>query len=121
MVEVFEYTLVFVVSLLVGGFSFYALGSYTSHARSVEEASVFQSILSAASASIRTGTVQPVVAFFDNDTISCVRGRLSMSTSGNDFFSDVAARCSFSLPSLKGTHSLEFRTVSGNLILRLLS
>ena len=117
MVEIFEYTLVFLASLLVGGFSFYALGNYASHATNIEEAFVFQSILSAASASVRTGTAQGLVAFFDNETISCREGRLSLTASGGSFSSDVGASCSFIYTSLKGIHRLTFRTVAGNLAL----
>jgi hypothetical protein len=120
LVEVFEYTIVFLASLLVGGFSLYTLGSYTSYERGIAEASAFQSILSAASASVRTGTTQVVVSYLDNYTISCRSGRLSMYASAGGFSSYVGARCSFSFANLKGIQRLEFRTVSGDLILELM-
>ncbi len=121
MVEVFEYTLVLLASLMVGGFSLYAVGNYTSQEKTVAEASAFQSILSAASTSVRTGTTQVVVAFFDNETISCRGGRLSVTASGVDLSSEIGAHCSFKISNLKGVHSLAFRAGSGNLTLGLLA
>jgi hypothetical protein len=120
LVEVFEYTLVFLASLLVGGSSLYTLGSYASHERGIAEASAFQLIVSAASVSLRTGTAQIAVIYLDNYTVSCGGGRISMSSPGGSFSSDIGAPCSFRFVSLKGIQRMEFRPVSGELTLRLM-
>lgn len=117
MAEVLEYSLVVLASLLLGGGSVYSLGNYLTQTGTVVRDSHANSVLSAASTALRTGSVRSVVVLLDGNVVACKHGVLSMSPQSHGDNLQLPARCNFSFGPLYGIHRLTFGLASGNLTL----
>lgn len=111
MVEVLEYSLVFLVSSMFVGFSFAAFSSYSSSAVSLENRAAFSSVTAAAWDAIEHGSAN-VSVVFAGSTVSCSGGRLSLVSTSYSGSTVLPVGCEFSDSALNGTHNLQFVSTS---------
>lgn len=111
MVEVLEYSLVFLVSSAMVGFSFAALSSYSTSAQNLEGQAALSAVSAAAWDAIEHGESDVTVAFV-NTTLSCSAGHLSLVSQSYSATANLPVGCEFEFSGLNGSHTLRFHSSS---------
>ncbi len=118
MVEIMEYSLVLLTSVLFAGSGVYIFAAYALHVGEASASATFSSIVSAAYSSIEGNSERRVVAFLSNATISCRGGTLSYRSGSSRLSAAIPVDCNFSYEGLSGVRTLAFRGAPTGLTLK---
>lgn len=116
LVEVLEYTLVILVSVMVIGFSFSTYSAYTASITSAGERATYSSVVGLAYAAIEQGSSAANITL-NRSSVTCVGGRLAFASPAYSASSTLPATCDFEYVQLSGPHQLSFVFAGGVLTL----
>ncbi len=118
MVEIIEYSLVLLTSLLFAGYGVYLFTDYARYANRSNSIATFSSIVSAAWSSIESNSARRVVVFLNNVTLACNDGSFTLASSSYQMVSTIPAACNFKFGGIIGLRTLIIRDASGSLTLQ---
>lgn len=107
MVELFEYTLVVLVSTLLVGSALATYDAFIGLESKVEGKAAFEALVELASRASSNGTSQSTLAL-PSGTIACNGGVLSFSSQGSSESESIPEGCSFSKKVSAGAHLTRF-------------
>ena len=114
MVELLEYSLVFLASSMLVGFSMAIASSYQGASQAIEARAALSSLSGAAWEAVEHGGSN-VTLSLTNSTITCAGGVLTLTSGSFTGREDLPARCGFSFVGLGGWHTFGFTFDSGRL------
>jgi len=117
MVEVLEYSLVFLASSMLVGFSFAAAYSFQGVSRQIEDRAAFSSLTATAWGAIEHGDSSVTLGVV-NSSVACTGGVLSFSSPYYSAVADIPAGCDFAFQRLDGQHIFGFASSGGWLELK---
>ncbi len=118
MVEIIEYSLVLLTSLLFAGYGVYLFTDYTHYVSQSNSIATYASIVSAAWSSIESNSERRVVVFLNNVTLACSNGSFTLASASYHMSTTIPADCSFKFGGLIGLRTLIIREASGILTLQ---
>ena len=112
MVEVLEYSIVFLASSLMVGFSVATASSFQATSFGIEDNAALSGLTAAAWGAVEHGNSSVVLGVV-NSTVSCSGGVLSLSSKFYTGDARVPFGCGFAYPGLDGRHSFMFSAEHG--------
>jgi len=112
MVELLEYSLVFLVSSMMVGFSIAAASSFQGSSRGIEERAAFSGVAAAAWEAVEHGN-SSVTIMLSNSSVSCAGGELNFSSPVYSAGTDLPVGCGFGFPGLDGQRTFRFTSTGG--------
>jgi hypothetical protein len=112
LVEVLEYSLVFLAASMLAGFSLLAVSSYSSSAEGLEDRAAFSGLSSAAWFAVEHGNSSATLPVA-NASVACIGGRLTLSSQGYSGLTDLPVGCDFDFGHLDGPHVFSFESSRG--------
>jgi hypothetical protein len=114
MVEILEYALVVMVSMLFVAGSVLVYGGFASFESGLSLHASFDGVSGLVSEAIANGSATATMTF-PSSAITCQRGMLSMNIGGSSLTESVPLGCAFEVSVTGGVHTLEFRDDSSQL------
>jgi len=111
-VEVLEYSMVFLASSMLVGFSIAAASSFGAVSSGVEDRAIFSSLTATAWEAVEHGNAS-IALTVTNSSVSCEGGRLSLSSSNFSEATGLPVGCDFGYSKLGGRHLFAFTSVGG--------
>jgi hypothetical protein len=112
MVEVLEYSLVFLASSMLVGFSIAAASSFGGVSREVEDRAVFSGLTATAWEAVEHGN-SSIALTTTNSSLNCQSGRLTFTSQNYSGVTDLPVGCEFGYPKLDGRHLFDFASAGG--------
>ncbi len=116
MVEILEYSLVFLASSMLAGFSIVALSSYAGYLRHAEDQGAFSALSGAAADAAENGNSSLTLSLADA-SLSCSEGVFSLSSPSFSASVMLPVACDFEYAGLDGSYGFNFTVESGTLSL----
>jgi hypothetical protein len=113
LVELFEYILALTTTALFAVAGIAVLSQFLPVQKQTSLASSFSVLSSSARYAVAENTDVKVVVVFQNASLSCGQGVLTLSSVGNSYSSPVGGSCSFSFPNLTGSFAVKLTGESG--------
>ena len=117
LVELIEYSLVFLVSSALAGGSVVALAGFNSAARSLEDRAALSSLHLLAARAVEQGAASAKLTTWDAD-VQCHDGSLTLATSSFNGSATLPVGCDFEFRDLSGVHVFTFASDEGQLSLK---
>jgi len=114
MVEILEYSLVFLASSLLVGFSIAAASSFQGASRSIEERAAGSTLAATAWEAVEHGS-SSVTLELENSSVYCAAGELTFSSPGYFSSTSLPVGCGFAFPGLDGERVFNFTSTGGRL------
>ena len=114
MVELVEYAVVFMVSMLLVAGSVVVYNSFTSYEDELQLRGTFSVVAGIAQGALLNGSAKSTVPLPDS-TIGCEAGTFYVSVGSDTISQTIPAACDFRTSVSAGTHLLSFSTTSGKL------
>ncbi len=118
MVEIIEYSLVLLTSVLFAGYGVYLFTDYARYVSQSNSIATFASIVSAAWSSIESNSERRVVVFLNNVTLACNNGSFTLASTSYQMSTTLPAHCNFKFGDIIGVRTLIIRDASGSLTLQ---
>jgi hypothetical protein len=114
MVELVEYAIAFMASMLLVGGSVAVYNSFTSYEAELQLKGTFSVIAGGVESALLNGNAKLTVPLPES-TIGCDAGTFYVSVGSGTISQSIAAGCNFQTRVSAGTHLLSFTTTSGKL------
>jgi hypothetical protein len=114
MAEVLEYSLVFLLSLVMAGSSILISSSFISDSRGLQNRAAFSGLTDAAWRAVEQGNADDSITLA-TATISCTDGNMSLSSPYYSASVSLPVGCDFGFPQVEGTRQIEFSFSNGRL------
>jgi hypothetical protein len=114
MVELVEYAVAFMASMLLVGGSVAVYNSFTSYEAELQLRGTFSLVAGGAESALLNGNAKLAVSLPES-TIGCEAGTFYVSAGPGTISQSIAAGCDFQTRVSAGTHLLSFSTTSGKL------
>jgi len=112
MVEVLEYSLVFLASSMLVGFSIAAASSFQGASREIEDRAAFTSLAATAWEAVEHGN-SSVTLVLANSSVYCASGELTFSSPDYSAVANLPAGCGFGYRGLDGQQVFNFTSADG--------
>jgi hypothetical protein len=112
MVEVLEYSFVFLATSMLVGFSIAAAVSFQGVSYEIENRAAFSSLIATAWGAMEHGN-SSVALKIANSSVYCAGGVLTFSSPYYSAVADMPTNCDFAYPRLDGQHLFGFASVGG--------